>query len=548
MKMKIIVMLVITLLITTAIPAMGLIEENNYDISFIKIEEIFPCNNFENQLSDSFDQVDQQQTQYDYSRNIGDSSLKLAQSFKPSDPTLTKFRIRLQKDSGTPEFANYVIRLYAGQPGGIAFILWETVLSGGSISTGANWYEFNNPDKTVTPDTYHYIEIYGVSPTIFTTNVRWCYGVSTPYARGSAYWYDGGVYKLLSFLGSPCDYCFKTYAPGTGNNPPDTPSKPSGATSVIEGVQYTYTTSTDDPDGDQVKYGFDFDNDGIIQSGHWTGFYSSGSTCYLQITFYGLSTRYIRAKAEDEHGAQSGFSSALTVTVSGGNNPPDTPSTPSGPSTGSVGTSYTYSSSTDDPDGDQVKYYFDWEDGPGDWTSLVASGTPGSASHTWNSAGTYNVKVKAEDEHGAQSSFSSVYTVTITDNSPPDQPDKPSGDTSGKAGTSHTYSTSTDDPDGDQIWYKWDWGDIISDWDGPYNSGDPVITSHMWSNQGTYAVKVKAKDDPNGDGDLSDGLESIWSDPLNVNMPKIKIINTPFIEFLKNHLYLFPLLQRILDL
>ena len=40
------------------------------------------------------------------------------------------------------------------------------------------------------------------------------------------------------------------------------------------------------------------------------------------------------------------------------------------------------------------------------------------------------------------------------ENEPTEKPSKPSGPTSGKAGTSYSYSSSTTDPDGDQVWYK----------------------------------------------------------------------------------------------
>jgi len=139
--------------------------------------------------------------------------------------------------------------------------------------------------------------------------------------------------------------------------------------------------------------------------------------------------------------------------------------------------------------------------------------------------------------------YSDVFVAKLSDdggNFPPNKPSMPTGANSGKAGTSSTYSTSTDDPDGDQVWYKWNWGDEVSNWDGPYNSGNPVTTSHTWSNQGTYAVKVKAKD--------TSDVESVWSDPLSVSMPKNKAINTSFLRFLENHPHLFPLLRQLLEL
>jgi hypothetical protein len=213
------------------------------------------------------------------------------------------------------------------------------------------------------------------------------------------------------------------------------------------------------------------------------------------------------------------------------NNPPQTPNEPTGPLTGITNFSYHFSTSTIDPNDDNVKYGWDWN-GDGnvdDWSGFYSSGSSCSMSHSWTTAGTYNVKVKAEDSNGAQSDFSSPKTVAISDNNPPNKPSMPSGPTSGKTGTSCSYSSSTTDQDGDQLYYLFNWGDgTDSGWRGPYNSGDVATEAHSWSANGTYPVKVKAKDDPNGDGDLSDGTESVWSDPLSVTMPKNKAINTPY--------------------
>ena len=106
-------------------------------------------------------------------------------------------------------------------------------------------------------------------------------------------------------------------------------------------------------------------------------------------------------------------------------------------------------------------------------------------------------------------------------NQPPNKPDKPYGETNGQVGKKYTYSTSTTDPDGDQVWYKWYWNDKInetSDWIGPYNSGETADASHIWNEKGDYNIRVKAKD--------VHGEESPWSDPLVVSMPKSKTINS----------------------
>jgi hypothetical protein len=86
------------------------------------------------------------------------------------------------------------------------------------------------------------------------------------------------------------------------------------------------------------------------------------------------------------------------------------------------------------------------------------------------------------------------------------------GPASGKIHILYTYNTTTTDPDGDQVYYKWSWGDSnTSDWLGPFNSGELASAQHTWSTKGSYEIKVKAKD--------THSLESDWSDPLPITMP-----------------------------
>jgi agmatine deiminase len=108
-------------------------------------------------------------------------------------------------------------------------------------------------------------------------------------------------------------------------------------------------------------------------------------------------------------------------------------------------------------------------------------------------------------------------------NNAPEKPQKPTGKTQGKTGTSYLYSTQTTDPDGDQVYYMWDWGDgNMSAWTGPYASGATATAQKSWATKGTYAVKVKAKD--------VYGAESDWSDLLAVTMPQSQLLRNPFIE------------------
>lgn len=79
-------------------------------------------------------------------------------------------------------------------------------------------------------------------------------------------------------------------------------------------------------------------------------------------------------------------------------------------------------------------------------------------------------------------------------NTAPDIPMKPSGPSMIYTNYEWNYSTTTTDPDGDLILYKWWWGDEVSDWLGPFESGELVYEPHSWSTWGAHWVGVKAKD------------------------------------------------------
>jgi len=95
------------------------------------------------------------------------------------------------------------------------------------------------------------------------------------------------------------------------------------------------------------------------------------------------------------------------------NNPPDIPKRPSGLSSGYTGTSYSYSTSAEDPDGDGIKYTFDWGDFTTSETEFMDSGETASLSHDWAEPGEYHVRVKATDDKGATSRWSELLIVTI---------------------------------------------------------------------------------------------------------------------------------------
>ncbi|MCK4365307.1 MAG: hypothetical protein KAW45_04600 [Thermoplasmatales archaeon] len=138
--------------------------------------------------------------------------------------------------------------------------------------------------------------------------------------------------------------------------------------------------------------------------------------------------------------------------------------------------------------------------------------------------------------------FGDPSLVIGEESNPPATPDAPDGPPSGGINTEYTYTASTTDPDGDKIEYMFDWDDgTTSGWVGPYNSGQTGSAKKTWTVQGTYLVKVVAKDEH---GKLSD-----WSDPLAVSMPKNKafFFNSILLEILERLMERFPLLEQILS-
>jgi hypothetical protein len=206
------------------------------------------------------------------------------------------------------------------------------------------------------------------------------------------------------------------------NNPPATPSIPDGEIVCAAGQTYSYSTQATDPDGDHVKYTFDW-GDGTTST---TSLVSSGATAsasHIWTLAPGTRTTVnLRAMTIDEHGLTSAWTNPEPIIVAAKkvNHPPTIPSIPSGPTSGTSGTSYTFSTSSTDPDGDTIKYCFDWGDG-NTWTGYFPSGQVVTASHSWNvpAGKTYQYSVRAmsadyRDEMCPSPYWSDPLIVTIT--------------------------------------------------------------------------------------------------------------------------------------
>ncbi|HIG99410.1 MAG TPA: hypothetical protein HA258_02405 [Thermoplasmata archaeon] len=165
-------------------------------------------------------------------------------------------------------------------------------------------------------------------------------------------------------------------------------------------------------------------------------------------------------------------------------------------------------------DGYQVYVSSDWQ---GPWVSLgsgmgtaefdLANGSVESARY---------VKI-VDDGNGNPSEVRPGVDIdavenqaTANQNQPPGNPTQPDGPTAGGTNIDYTYTTLTTDPESQQVYYQWSWGDIIGPWLGPFNSGATAQATHRWNASGDYLVIVKAKD--------TEGVESGWSDSITVHI------------------------------
>jgi len=189
----------------------------------------------------------------------------------------------------------------------------------------------------------------------------------------------------------------------------------------------------------------------------------------------------------------------------------------------------------------------------GEFDSYLISGGLGDPSELWYSPEVgYLVKVN-QFLPGVLKiyipvGFGSIIDLISTNFNHPsgDAPEIPqiTGPSKGRPNGEYYFKIATNDPNGEQVYYKIDWGDgTTSKWIGPYNSGEEAEASHIWIKRGFFKVRVKAKD--------INGYETRWSDIHQITMPKsnsktFQIYNFLF-RFLDQIFLLKSILQKIIQ-
>jgi hypothetical protein len=315
-------------------------------------------------------------------------------------------------------------------------------------------------------------------------------------------------------------------------NPPEAPAKPSGNTSGYICIDHNYSTSTTDPFGLNVSYGWDWDGNFVVDE--WTGWYESNETCVISHNWTNPDVYNIRVKAMNTKGQKSNWSSQFKVTIL--NHPPYSPSNPK-PSDKDLNVSINeiLCWTGGDPDiCDNVVYdvYFGSDCPP----PLVSNqqtyhcydpGTlPRFEDFCW--------RVVAWDNHGASNS-SPMWTFSTGVNHPPYAPTIV-GPNSGKQKKELTFVFNSEDPNENDVRFLIEWGDGNSDTTSFITSGHDKTAKHTWDSEGSYVITAKAED--------SFGL---ISDPATwqVTIPRNKEVSSYM--FLLRIFERFPLIQRLLN-
>lgn len=317
----------------------------------------------------------------------------------------------------------------------------------------------------------------------------------------------------------------------TNYNPPEAPSKPSGNISGYICIDHNYSTSTADPDGLNLSYGWDWNGDYKVDE--WTDWYESNETCTITHNWSNPGIYYIGVKAKNTLGNDSNWSSQLEVNML--NHPPYSPSDPD-PFDGDpdVPVTIVLCWTGGDPDiCDTVVYdvYFGSNPDP----PLVSCNQTETCYDPYGNLPLFEDfywRVVAYDNHGASNS-SPEWIFSTGENSPPTDPEI-DGPSRGNFGIKYEFTFVSTDPEDHIIWYYVDWSDGNITDSGGYSSGKVVTFSHTWEEEGTYLIKGKAIDEFGAESNFSE-FEIII--PRNRNL---------FYSLIFRLIERFPLLERLL--
>ncbi|MDX6671503.1 MAG: large repetitive protein [Solirubrobacteraceae bacterium] len=256
---------------------------------------------------------------------------------------------------------------------------------------------------------------------------------------------------------------------------PPTAAMTSSPASPLTAEDVTLDASgSTDPDGLPIaKYEWDLTGTGTFTR-------DTGTTPTTTVQFATPGTKTVRVRVTDVDGATAVASRDIVVA----NRPPVAALAVPTPAVVGVLATFDAGASTD-PDGAIVRYEWDLD---GSGTYATDTGNVSTLPHTFNASGTYPIGVRVTDDQGVVSTI--VQQVVAT------RAPVPSFTASANPTSLHRPvsfdATASADPDGTIARHEWD-----LDGNGTFetDTGSSPLASHVYDQNGTYAVKLRVTDD-----------------------------------------------------
>ena len=243
-----------------------------------------------------------------------------------------------------------------------------------------------------------------------------------------------------------------------------------------------FTNTSNDPDGDELSYVWDFgDNTTSTQvspehqyakSGAYTVKLTANDGAATVTKEHSVNVSIIDPVVNHKPVAMFSYSAAQNVV--------------------------TFTDGSTDADGDQLSYVWDFGDGQ--------SSTAKNPQHTYEAKNaSYTVKLTVNDGKLASEEFTQNVTVTMENNSPV-----------AKFSVSvdrytATFTNNSEDQDGDELTYSWNFGDGAT--------STEKSPKHTYAANGNYTAKLT----------VSDGKTSVFvTNPVSINVPDICTDSDPY--------------------
>jgi hypothetical protein len=326
-------------------------------------------------------------------------------------------------------------------------------------------------------------------------------------------------------------YTFTTIA--AGNNPPvfGTPSPSNGTINTL--LSLSWSIPINDTEGNTFNWTINCSN-GQMSGGTNA---LNGTKSLMLTGLKNFTTYRVWVNATDPAGSHQYTRKWFIFTTVGNRAPIFGSPTPSNGSANAP-LSLIWSIPINDTEGDKFNWTIQCSNGQMSGGTNALNGTKSLQLDVTNST-TYKVWVNATDWAGSRQYTKKWYRFNTSASEPPGLPSI-DGPASGKVGVSYYYNFVAIDPNGDDVYYRINWGDgsNITQWIGPYHSGQVVIIAHTFSTTGLFTIRCQAKDSYNS---MSD-----WGQ-LKVTMPKTKTyIPSLFLKFIERLLERFPQISPIL--